>query len=118
MDNINESSDTDKKGHTHGIPCEGLGSQATQNTHDGSPLKGETIVNVSETRGSDGSFQAPVPQIIKSVQKESRLGQKTVYEKMIDEDDEYINKIKRPTLIVHPHTNTTPLPNLEITKYS
>jgi hypothetical protein len=28
------------------------------------------------------------------------LGQKKVYEKMIDEDDEYINKIKRPSLVV------------------
>jgi hypothetical protein len=112
MDIINESSDTDKKRHTHGIPREGLGSQTTQNTHNGSPLKGETIVYVSEARGSHGALQAPVPQVVKSVQEESRLGQKAVYEKMIDEDDKYINKIKRPILYADP------LLSLEIVKYS
>ena len=102
MDTINESSNTDKKRYSHGVPREGLGVQAPQNTHHGSPLKGETIVYVSQARSPYGSFQEPIPNIIEGFQKEPRLGQKKVYEKIVDEDEEYIKKIKRPILYADP----------------
>jgi hypothetical protein len=109
MNTINESSNTDKKGDTHGISREGFASQTPQNTHNGNSFKRETPIYFPKARCPYGSFKAPVPQVFQSVQEKSKLGQEAVHVerknsmKSIFEDDErYINNIKRPLLENHP----------------
>jgi hypothetical protein len=78
---------------SHGVPHEKLSYETPPNSYYGSPLKGETPLNVSKTWGAYGSYKAPLPQIIDYFQEEPELGQKDLHE-------EYVDKIKQPLLYI------------------
>lgn len=98
--NINDRSL--KKRESHGLSDEEYDEEATQYTHPGGSFKRETALHFPQARRSYGSYQAPIPQVFKSIQEEPRLGENAIHDKMrssfVDTDEEIINKIKRPLL--------------------
>ena len=87
-----------EEGESHGVPYKGLSSQPTKNPIHDSPFKGKAPGHVSQTWGSYGTYEAPIPQSFKSFQDEQELGQKNFHVSVMWTDEEYINKIKRPLL--------------------
>jgi hypothetical protein len=102
--NANGSHRTSEERESHGVPYKGLSSQATTNPIHSSPLKGKAPGHVSQTWGSYGTYEAPIPQSFESFQEEPKLGKKNFHESVVWGDEEYINKIKRPLL----DTNAVP----------
>jgi len=99
------SNRTSQEREPYGLPHEEFDEEPPPYPYDGSHDERKASFNFPQTGGSHGSLQAPSPQIFSDLQKEQRLGEKTIYEKMRssfkDVDEEFINKIKRPLLHNH-----------------
>lgn len=112
MNTVNESKGENRsieEGESHGVSYKGFGSQTPQNTHNGGSFKRETPIYFPKARCPYGTYKAPIPQVFQGVQEKSRLGQEAVHVerknsmKSIFEDDErFIDNIKRPLLENHP----------------
>jgi hypothetical protein len=99
----NESSNrTTQKGESYGLPHEEFDEEPPPYPHYGGQVERKASFNFPQAGSSYGSLQTPSPQIFSDLQKEQRLGEKTIYEKMRssfnDTDEEFINKVKRPLL--------------------